>query len=354
VRVSSFSDGIYVMRTKEKDRDVLGAKVEAIDGTPIEAAITRVMRLRGGTDGWRRVEAMQILYQQDLLYGTGIAREPGASTWTLRLSSGETVERRFEPYIPSKAEPSKRSTRWLSPEPLKGYDKGWVALRPQADEVPLSLHKMDLGYWRTRLPNSCAAYIHMKAVYDLGEQTIGDFLAETKADLKAHKACAAIVDLRFNTGGDYTNMYSFGSELPSLIDGPVYVLTSPQTFSAAITSTAFIKQAAPAQVHIIGEMVGDRMPFYAEGNGGCLPNYHLCLIYQGGKHDYVHPCNDPGECYWLNFIYRARIATFAPEETIHTSFADWNAGHDPVFDRAVALAARKSKGTASKGAPRRI
>ena len=38
---------------------------------------------------------------------------------------------------------------------------------------------------------------------------------------------------------------------------------------------------------ILGEPVGDRLNFFSEGNRGCLPNYHLCVSYERGKHDYV-------------------------------------------------------------------
>jgi hypothetical protein len=238
-----------------------------------------------------------------------------------------------------KDEPTKRSTRWLSTDPLKGLDKGWAHLTPARGQAALAFHDFEKTFRRLRV--GCVAYLELKQIVDVGDEKIADFLASSEADLAADKPCAAIIDLRFNTGGDYTNTYGFAGRLPDLVEGPIYVLTSPQTFSAAITTTAFIKQAAPDRVHILGEHVGDRMPFFSEGGRGCLPNYHLCFGYETGMHDYMHPCTDPDVCYWLNFVYRARVATFDPEETLHTSFADWNAGRDPVLDRALALASPK-------------
>jgi hypothetical protein len=158
--------------------------------------------------------------------------------------------------------------------------------------------------------------------------------------MAAHPPCAVIQDLRFNGGGDYTNTYSFANRLPRLLTakGHIFILTGPETFSAAITTTAFVKQAGGKRVTILGEPVGDRLSFYSEGGMGCLPHAHLCVYYQTGKHDYAQPCTDWDRCYWLNWLYPVRVKSLAPDEMIPLSFADWRAGRDPVFERALALA----------------
>jgi len=91
---------------------------------------------------------------------------------------------------------------------------------------------------------------------------------------------------------------------------------------------------------ILGEPVGDRMRFLSEGNHGCLPNSHICFHYSTGMHDYAAPCTDWHVCYWLNWIFPVRIKTLNPDERITLSFADYLEHHDPVFERAVALAAQ--------------
>lgn len=59
-----------------------------------------------------------------------------------------------------------------------------------------------------------------------------------------------------------------------------------------------------------------------------------------GLHDYRHPCTDWDKCFWLNWIYPARTDSLEPDQKISMSFADYVAGRDPVFDRALALAAK--------------
>jgi hypothetical protein len=55
--------------------------------------------------------------------------------------------------------------------------------------------------------------------------------------------------------------------LPDFVppSGRIYLLTGPQTFSAAITTTAFVKQATGSRAIILGEPVGDRLPFMVRG-----------------------------------------------------------------------------------------
>ena len=149
--------------------------------------------------------------------------------------------------------------------------------------------------------------------------------------------CNVILDLRYDGGGDYMNTYGFARELPKLIPpaGQIIVLTGPATFSAGISTAAFVKHAGQARVMIVGEPVGDRLQFFSEGGRACLPNYPLCVAYETGKHDYQHACTDWDVCFWLNYFFQFRVKSLDPDEVIPLSFKDWRAGVDPVLDRAI-------------------
>ncbi|MGB6840089.1 MAG: hypothetical protein WBE16_03785, partial [Candidatus Sulfotelmatobacter sp.] len=118
------------------------------------------------------------------------------------------------------------------------------------------------------------------------------------------------------------------------------LLTSGMTFSAGITTTALIKHSGGDRVTILGEPVGDRLAFFAEGRRGCLPHYPLCLHYETGKHDYGHSCTNLDTCFWLNWLLPVRVKTLQPDEIITMTFDDWRQGRDPVFERAMVLANR--------------
>ncbi len=340
VRVTRFADGFFVMRAKSEYRDMLGGRVESINRIPFENVLKQLETLRGGTEAFRRENAATSIDAQDLLYGLGITNDPEHSTWTVRFADGRLVTRALTAYPDSKDALLTYSGRWRSPEPLKGMGSDWVAYHPAIGTLPRTEHDIDNLFYRGPVPGTCAMYVRVQAIVDTDGQKIQPFLKSTEAALRAHPPCAVIFDLRGNGGGDYTNMWHFTHALPDLIapGGHIYILTEPETFSAAITTTAFTKEAGGDKVTIIGEPVGDRLAFYAEGGNGTLPNSKFTLSYETGKHDYGHACLDWRNCFWLNWIYPVRVKTLQPDILIPSTFADWNAGHDRAYERAVELA----------------
>ncbi|HEV2286169.1 MAG TPA: hypothetical protein VGR80_09015, partial [Steroidobacteraceae bacterium] len=122
--------------------------------------------------------------------------------------------------------------------------------------------------------------------------------------------------------------------------GQLFVLTDALTFSAAITTAAFIKEAGGDRVALIGEPPGDRLSFFSEGGRACLPNLKVCLYYQMARHDYGHACTDWRECFWLNWLYPVRVRTLQPDIVVPLKFDDWNRGRDAAYDVARELAGK--------------
>jgi hypothetical protein len=344
VRVAEFSDGLYVTHATGAHAALLGGRVVAIDGHSIDTVMHDIEAIRGGAPQFRRYYAAFLVTIQDVLSGLGITSATDRSVWTVEKSDGTRTTETLVAYPAPKDEPFAFAERWYSNEPLDGLGKGWKALGP-AHGLPISLRDFDKPYRLFWLSGGCTAVIQLKSNTDDGKRKIADFLSGTQSTFEQRKPCNIIFDNRFNGGGDYTKTYSFAHSLIDDVPSPgrIYLLTGPSTFSAGITTTTFIKQSGGDRVSILGEQVGDRLAFFAEGVRACLPNYHLCLYYQRGKHDYQHPCRDPRVCFWLNWYYAPRVKTLDPDETITMSFADWHSGKDPVFDRAVQLAQSDAK-----------
>jgi hypothetical protein len=342
VRVLAFSDGVYVMRATENNADLLGGRVTAVDGQATDSVVSKLEQLRGGAANWRRLQASQYLTQQDLLYGIDVAPDIQHSNWTVETPAGATITRRLDAFSTPASEPAVFVTRWLSSGPLAGMAGAWRAVEPDHAQ-PMSWADFDQPFRSLRLPGTCTQFVQLKSNVDQGGQSIRDFLASTQRLLRQSPPCNVIFDLRYDDGGDYTNTYRFARELPRLIPsaGRVIVLTGPATFSAGISTAAFVKHAAEERAVIVGEAVGDRLQFYSEGGQACLPNHPLCVVYQTGKHDYQHSCDDWTVCFWLNHFFELRVRSLGPDEVVPLSFKDWLAGVDPVLDRAMSLAAPK-------------
>jgi hypothetical protein len=339
VRVVVFSDGVYVMRATDDNADLLGGRVTAIDGQPIDVVMSKLEQLRGGTANWRRLHATQFLTLQDMLYGIDVAPDMQHSNWSVASPAGATITKRLDAYTPSASEPVVPEKRWLSSEPLAGMTGLWRAVEPD-HPLPISWTDFDRAFRSLPLPGTCTEFVQLKSNVDEGAERIRDFLSSTEKRLRQTQPCNVILDLRYDGGGDYLNTYGFARKLPRLIpqSGRVIILTGPATFSAGISTVAAAKHAAMEQALIVGEAVGDRLQFYSEGGQACLPNFGLCVVYQTGKHDYQHACDDWMVCFWLNYFFEFRVKSLDPDEVVPLSFKDWRAGVDPVLDRAMTLA----------------
>ena len=339
VRVAAFADGLYVMRATQSNADLLGGRVTTVDGQAVEAVMSKLEQLRGGTANWRRLHASQYLTQQDLLFGIDVAPDMQHSDWSVETPAGATITRRLDAFPTPAKEPTASATRWLSSEPVAGMALSWRVFQPD-HALPVSLIDFDQAFRSLRLLGTCTQFVQLKSNVDQGGQSIKEFLSITEQDLRQSQPCNVIFDLRYDDGGDYTNTYRFARELPKLIPsaGRVILLTGPATFSAGISTAAFVKHAAEERALIVGEPVGDRLQFYSEGGQACLPHYPLCVVYQTGKHDYQHPCDDWTVCFWLNHFFELRVKSLDPDEVVPLRFKDWRAGVDPVLDQAMALA----------------
>ena len=154
VRVASFSDGIYIMRATDNDADLLGGRVVAIDGQPIENVTSKLQELRGGRSAWRRLNASEYLVQLDLLYGIDVAPDITHSNWTVETPAGVKITRRLNPNEPPAAESAIVAKRWLSSEPLSGMASRWSAFGPDRS-LPLAWTHFDVAFRGLRLPGTC-------------------------------------------------------------------------------------------------------------------------------------------------------------------------------------------------------
>ncbi|NJO12301.1 MAG: hypothetical protein HC872_01185 [Gammaproteobacteria bacterium] len=342
VRVALFSDGAYVMRAKGAAVDLLGGRIVAIDGMPMETVLARLETLRGGPRQWRRAYACDYLLLQDLLHGLDISAHADQSAWSVVTPEGINITRTLEAYAAPADQPDPFVKRWLSSEPLAGLDKAWQAYQPES--LPMSLQDYDTPFRTSLLADGCTRYVQYKSNDDENGQSIRDFSAKLADKMRAQPPCALIMDLRHNDGGNYVKTAHFMRHVVEYTapDAPVYLLTGHFTYSAGLVSTAFIKHTGGDRVTVLGAETGDRIQFFAEGGRGCLPNYPLCVGYATGKHDYGKACWNLRQCFWVNYLFPTRVASLAPDETIELSFEDWRRGRDPVYERAWQLARQRA------------
>jgi hypothetical protein len=332
LRTYLFADGLYVLRAAPDLSSLLGARIDTIDGRKIDDIFAQLRRYMGGSEIHRRLQLLPMLESPALLQAAGLATTRDALTLRGVTLDGRTFEQRVTAVARDRSAPVSSTARLLFPiEPGKQLEN-FVGLAVRGD-MPVYLHQPLKLFALDPLAND-GLYVALGFNKDGDEEKIAPFLAGVLDHVARDKPRFVVVDLRMNGGGDNTTTYAFAHALPNALaaDAHLYVLTSGWTFSAAITTAAALKQAGGAKTIIVGEPVGDRLAFWAEGGRFALPNAFLAVNYAAGLHDYSKPCADWSSCFWLNYRNPVAVDTLEPAIRAPLTFAAYAAGRDPALE----------------------
>lgn len=345
-----FIDGLHIVRVRDGQEQLLGARVDEIDGEPIEKLYQRLSKYIGGVDAFRRSRTVLLMESPELLNAAGIAQSSGSLTLTGALANGAPLNLRVDA-VDASGEVPMPTRHLLFAASEEAEKQGWHSLKSRDAEGPISF-KGALHIFKSSILPARGFYIGLFSNTDMNGEEIAPFIAKMRTEIADKNPDYVVVDLRLNSGGDYTNTYDFATDLPKLVHpkARIYVLTSGWTLSAAITTTGAIKQARGNRVTIVGEPIAERMPFYAEGDRMCLPHAGACMGYATAMHDYSQICTDVTRCFWLNYWYPVHVASFDPEIYTFITYEDYRAGRDGALDAVLA----REVGTTSAIASSRI
>jgi len=332
VHLGLFANGLYVIAAPADQARLLRRRVIAINGRPWQQVRAAYARYQGGEPGFRDQFVPLFMETPALLAAAGLGSDP--ATLMLTLDSG----RRRRPESVAVA-------AWLTPFEGEQAFLGYPPLLDAAgllapDARPLYLLEPERAF-RLAFPAEIdGAYIQLKATRGL---EIDAFLTAALAELGARRPRNIVVDLRFNMGGDLNVTRAFMRMLPRLVadGGRLYAITSGRTFSAAISSLGYLKEAAGERLTIVGEPIGDRLEFWAEGDLITLPGLGAVMLYAAERHNYITGCPEP-DCHRAIRDHPIHVTSLQPDLPTPLSFADFLAGRDPAMD-AIARDIRRSR-----------
>lgn len=361
-----FKDGLHLVRADPEYAELLGAKVLQIGGRAPEELVRELGAYVGGSPSLARELAIYAMESPQALHAIGLMGAPDAADVVLQTADGQVVERRIPavPVAASGAAPEKspqslrfdpRELHWprraLSPVPLPptaeypqptGDGRAWAHVLDQR-KVPYTLQNSNRFYWTTYLAGTKVLFLQINTIMDQpGQETLGTFLEGAFADARVKRPQFAIVDLRWNPGGSYQHIADFTQQLPQLIPakGKVFILTSGNTFSAGIVTTARLKYFSGARGVIVGEPIGDYPQFWAEAATRIvLPNSGLRVGYATGYHDWQNGCS-PSQvliCYLPNYTLGVAAGDLVPQLPVSWSFADYLEGRDTAIEKIMQL-----------------
>lgn len=306
-----FDDGLYVRAAAPQYAGLVGGKVEAIGGVPVDEAIRRAGEL-ASRDNAMGVRLMVPIYlnMPHLLHALKLSQEPtragltimkAGMRQTVTLAAGDV-----EPMWPADTDVS-----LTTPD-------GWADARAIAQQ-PLWLQAPLQRYRLIELPQRDAVYAQLNMVADEPGETLAAFGKRIRERAQAIKASAIVLDLRLNQGGNGDLRTGFVRELIRAEDEGrrLFVLTARGTFSASQFILDDLDRLT--QAVFIGEPASSKPSSYGDAYRINLPHSGIQMrtsIYwwQAGQN------TDPWT--WIDIA--------AP-----LSFAAYAAGQDPALEAAL-------------------
>lgn len=271
-----FGDDFHVVRVPAEHADLLGAKLVAVDGKPIETLRAPLRTFAGGTPAYRDVTAADVLASPQQLHAVGLSARDDSVEYSFTLRNGTTTRRRFSLAADSTVE--------------------WQKI-PAPDRTPWSLQEPEKAFRHRDAPEIDSLVVKLDQILDTEDQAINAFLADMEKKRETLGRKNIVLDMRANGGGNLLLAREFMIEWPKRVPGRFYVLTSRDTFSAAIASIAYLKQAGGDRVVIVGEPIGDRLMFFSDGLPVQLPHSGLFFLPAVTRMDYANGCREYTDCF---------------------------------------------------------
>jgi hypothetical protein len=307
----------------------------SIDGRPAATLREIAHALTGGTAGFRDRATPLLLESPQLLHAAGATRAPAEAMYVFEVD-GRRIERRLVGEAPDPAVPSHPATLALYPDPGIPEGEGWRSLL-EPNAAPWALQDAAARFRWSEAPELNAMVVELRQNRSTPGHDIEDFQELVERELHARKPRNLVLDMRMNGGGDLTTTRSFMQGLPKLVPGRIFVLTSPWTFSAAISSTGYLEQTAPDRVTIVGEEVGDRLEFWSEGRPLTLARSGIVISRATERHDYATGCKPYKDCHGNVVRHPISVRTLEPNVAAPWTIEAYRAGRDPAMEAVARL-----------------
>lgn len=336
-RLYEFSDGVFIVSTAPDKAHALGHRVVTVEGVPIEALQDRFAKYKGGNTSWRRLYSTLLVESPELLAAAGQADSPEGIQLEIESPDGEIRSVWFEGLSAADSSELPWRSAWqtLVPGGTTAAAADWEHIFSSDNASPLPRYLTQTSEALSYDLDGNGFYIRALPGFAVGERSIKSVYNSMLSQHAEQSLDYLVVDFRIHDGGDYTKSMAFAKAAPRIVkeDGDIYIITGPNTFSAAIVTAAMLKYYAGERGTIIGEPMGDREQFWAEsGENFQLPNSAYYINYATGYHDWENGCKGEPYCYTINEMFEVPAGSMNPEFVVPQSFASYAAGIDVAMD----------------------
>jgi hypothetical protein len=298
VRWWRFSDGLVITAARAPYEDLVGSRVVAIGGKPIEAVLPLVEPL-APRDNPSNLLSYGPLYLRvsELLAGLGVIDAPGPTAFRLVGRDGKTRNVTIDPITPEE------DVDWNSGLPMRlpPTDAPWLKRQGEA-------------LWWDYLPASRTLFVQQNEV----QGGIAGICREILDRAMQDDVARVVLDLRHNGGGDNTTLAPLEETLRHATinrPGRLDVIVGRITFSAAANLATDLEGETSAT--FAGEAMGGSPNQYGDARRIDLPSGRQAL-YMATR-------------YWERSTPDDQRITIEPDIAADLSSADYFAGRDPVL-----------------------
>ena len=318
-------DGLFIADAMPKFKNLIGQKIQTIEGMSLSQIRDHFKRYLSGRAGWLDYSMYRFIESPELLFAAKISASPDSVD--LLLENGESLKVGISADWPK----LKGDKRWTFTREME------LAINQRIQRIPIYLQNPLEVTQVVDLPKFDAVYIQFRS--NAGTD-FSQTVRQIQKDLNEKKPQHIIVDQRFNSGGDLLNTRKLMNALPDIIadDGKIIVITSGRTFSAAITSIGFLKQAGGDKVVIVGAPIGDELEFWAEGGSDVfkLPDLGAYFLPAIKRHNYKDGCFAL-DCFLPMILFSIKVDSLDPDIQPARNFDEIINGGDPYLDAAIKL-----------------
>jgi hypothetical protein len=299
LRLWHFSDGLFVTDALPPYGDVIGSRVEQINGGNIDEILDAVAPLVP-RDNEQQVlsHGPRLLVTAEVLHGLGFVEDPQApATFTMSVD-GVQIERPVEPVPMPQFEAWAGGHHSLSP-PARPTGAAWI----RQPAMPI---------WWEYQPETRTAYIQYNVV------SSGVAAMTDQVRMRLGESDRIVVDVRHNSGGDNTTCGPLLTllRLPEVNQpGRLYLIMGRATFSAAGNFVTEVERSTEAT--LVGEDLGTSPNQY--GDSVPVKLKHSGLVFRVAPQYIVK--SDPAD---------PRI-TIEPHLEVPLSSSDYFGDRDPAM-----------------------
>lgn len=334
IRFYWFSDGLFVIRATEQFAETLGSRVIAIEGRRVEDLVAHLRDLVPGTRSWLVYKSTYLLNSPDFLNGLQVSPRPDLVTMTFEGRDGAVFDVQLTPLAVAARDRPYEAWRDLSPLSSANDDgHAWLHVL-SGQPLPRYLETPDQACSYEYLRDADVLYVQINR--NASDQTCSqsDMAREIESLADSINLAAVVLDVRFNTGGDYEETTAISAGIPDWFESAqhVFIITGPATFSAGVITAARLKYFAGNRAVMIGEPAGGDLREWSEGPTFTLPNSRLRVKSATAYHDFASAEFEFGTTYFTDIFFAVPAGDIDVDVPVSISYRDYLESRDPVLE----------------------